>query len=231
MKVVGNINAKKNIGMPPPCFIIPTNNVYESLAESDDDDDNNKDNNLSTPVLVLKQIEDNNSFDNYIASKVGVDNNDALAKKVNKVNNNNNNSINTTNRSKEGVGIIDIGNIPDAGNNSNTTTKPSIEPSKTGVGRKESDHTNSVANSTTDTTETHAWYAKNSLFDISIAADVVLESDSISDTSINIGDNLIHNTKLDLEIGFLPCHKFSESTTTINDLFYPYKYNYKYNYN
>ena len=46
-----------------------------------------------------------------------------------------------------------------------------------------------------------------------------MESDSvsISNTSINNGDNLIHNTNLDLEKGSLPCHKISESTTTIND--------------
>ena len=86
IKGVGNINANKNSGNPSPRFITPTNNANEALAEYDDDD-NKKNNDLSTPLLALKQKGDNNFFDNYTASKVGVDNSDALAKKVNKVNN------------------------------------------------------------------------------------------------------------------------------------------------
>ena len=55
MKGVGNIKANKNSRMPPPCFITPTHNAYEALAEYDDDA-NNEDNNLSTPLLVRVSI-------------------------------------------------------------------------------------------------------------------------------------------------------------------------------
>ena len=81
-------------------FATPTNNLYAALTKND----NTNDDDLYTPVSVLKQDKDDNSFDNYIALKVGVDNNDALAKNVNKVNNNNNNnnnSINTIDHSRE----------------------------------------------------------------------------------------------------------------------------------
>ena len=86
------------------------------------------------------------------------------------------------------------------------------------MGRKESNHTNLVAWAVFDhvqtldietqmryakkstTAETRAWYAKNSLFGhITIIADVVLKSDSVANTSINNGDNLIHNLSLELE--------------------------------
>ena len=74
-----------------------------------------------------------------------MDNSDALAKefkKVNKVDN----SISTINRSKEGVGTIDIDDAPSTGNNnSNNTIEPSIEPSKEGVGRNESNHINTMS--------------------------------------------------------------------------------------
>ena len=52
-----------------------------------------------------------------------MDNNDALAKikKVNTVDN----SVSTIDRSKEGVGTIDIGDISGTGNNNNNNT---IEP-------------------------------------------------------------------------------------------------------
>ena len=130
---------------------------------------------------------------------VGVDNSDALVniKKVNIVDN----IVSTINRSKEGGGIIDIGVTPGTSNNSNNNTiESSIEPSKAGVGRKESDHTNLVA----DTVETRTWYTNNSLFDHTvIVANIVLESDSVSDTSIDNGGNFIHNTNLDLEKGSL----------------------------
>ena len=44
----------------------------------------------------------------------------------------------------------------------------------------------------------------------------------VLDTITSINDitgstNLIHDTNLDLEKGSLPCHKISESMTTIND--------------
>ena len=207
MKGVGGINNKKNIVLPSCHFITPTYNAYYEALAKNDNTDNNDDNNLYTPVSILKQKE-NNSFDKYLALIVGVDNNDTLAKKENKVNNNNNYSINTIDRSKEGVGTINIVETPGTGNNSNTTIESFIESSKAGVDRKELDHTNSVAwavldhvrtldletrmwygnNSTTDTAETRAWYAKNSLFDTAIVADVPLDSDSVSDTSRSISD-------------------------------------------
>ena len=52
---------------------------------------------------------------------------------------------------------------------------------------------------------------------------VVLDSESVSDTSMSISDDttgsndLIHNTNLNLEKGSLPCHKIYESMTPIND--------------
>ena len=69
------------------------------------------------------RIQNYTSFDNSNASKVGVDNNDALAKKVYKINPKdtyisiNNNSINTIDRSKEVVGTIDIVDTLGTGNN------------------------------------------------------------------------------------------------------------------
>ena len=146
MKGVGDINNNKNIVLPSRRFITPTHNAFAALADNDNNDNNN-DNNIYEPVSVLKQKEDDNSFDNYIASKVGVENNDALAKikKVNTIGN----SVSTIYRSKEGVGTIDFGDSPGTGNNnSNNTIEPSIEPliepSKVGVSRKESSHNNTV---------------------------------------------------------------------------------------
>ena len=106
MKGVTDINDEKNIVLPSRCFVTLAHNAFSALA----DNDNNNDNNFYTPVSVLKQKEDDNSFNNYIASKVGVNNNDALTKikKVNTVDN----SVSTINRSKEGVGTIDIGDTP-----------------------------------------------------------------------------------------------------------------------
>ena len=157
MKGVSNINAKKNIVMPPPRFITPTRNEFTALAEYDYMEDNN----LYTPVSTLKQNEDNNSFNNYIASKIGVDNSNALAKikKVNSVDNIGSN----INHSKEGVGTIHIDDEPSTGNNnSNNTIKPSIEPSKEGVGRKESDYNNTVSIGSNDDvvldyTDSYTW--------------------------------------------------------------------------
>ena len=140
MKGVSNINAKKNIVMPPPRFTTPTRNAFTALAEYDYMEDNN----LYTLVSTLKQNEDNNSFDNYIVSKVGVDNNDALAKikKVNSVDN----IVSNINHSKEGVGTIHIDDEPSTGNNnSNNTIEPSIEPSEEGGGRNESNHNNTMS--------------------------------------------------------------------------------------
>ena len=134
MKGVGDINDKKNIVLPSRCFITLINNAYAALAENADDD-NRDENNLYTPVSVLKQKEDDNSFNNYIALKVGVDTSDALAKikKVNTVDN----IVSTIDRSKEGVGTIHIGDTPGTSNyNNNNIIKPSIEPSKVGVGKK-----------------------------------------------------------------------------------------------
>ena len=106
------------------------------------------DDDLYTPVSVLKQEENDTSFDNSIASKVGVNNNDALAKKVNRVNtegigiSNSNNSINAIDSSKEGVETINIVYTPGIGNKSNTT----ITSSKVGVYKMESNYNNTSHN-------------------------------------------------------------------------------------
>ena len=213
MKGVGDIHDKKNIALPPHRFRTLTSNAYIALAKNDNTNDND-DNNLYTPVSVRKQKEDDNSFDNYITSKIGVDNRDALAKKVNNINNNNN-SINTIDRSKEGVGTIDIVETPGTGNNSSNT----IEPSKIGVGKKESNHNNTVIVDS----KTKDDYIVSDPDSVSPCLDHIVVSDSVSrsDTRTSINDtssnNLIHNTNLDLEKGSLPWHKISESTTIIND--------------
>ena len=54
VKGVGSINNKKNIVLPPRHFITPTHNAYTALAKNNNTDDND-DNNLNTPVSVLKQ--------------------------------------------------------------------------------------------------------------------------------------------------------------------------------
>ena len=200
MKGVGDIHDKKNIALPPHRFRTLTSNAYIALAKNDNTNDND-DNNLYTPVSVRKQKEDDNSFDNYITSKIGVDNRDALAKKVNNINNNNN-SINTIDRSKEGVGTIDIVETPGTGNNSSNT----IEPSKIGVGKKESNHNNTVIVDS----KTKDDYIVSDPDSVSPCLDHIVVSDSVSrsDTRTSINDtssnNLIHNTNLDLEKGSLP---------------------------
>ena len=117
---VGDINDKKKIMLRSHRCVTPTHNEYAALVKNNNTDD---DDDVYTPVSVLKQGENNTSFDNSNASKVGVDNNDALAKKVYKINPKdtyisiNNNSINTIDRSKEVVGTIDIVDTLGTGNN------------------------------------------------------------------------------------------------------------------
>ena len=204
--------------LPSRRFITSTNNIYAALAENDNNDNDNDNANVHASVLVLKHEVDDNSFDNYIALKVGADNSDVLAKEVNNVNtgivndNNDNNSISTINCSKEGVRTICIIDTPGTGNSNSDNT---IEPSNVGVGKKESntvivhnkEHINSITSHNNDNYNMVTTTNKKEI-----------DRHYDNDTSVSTNDyNLIHNTNLDLDKGSPPRQKISQSMTTIND--------------
>ena len=209
MKGVVDINDKKNNMLPFHRFVTPTNNTYAALAKNDNTDVYD----FYTPISVLKQVENNTSFVNSIASKVGVNNNDALAKKVNKVNTegigicNSNNNINTIDSSKEGVETINIVYTPSTGNNSNTT----ITSSKVGMYKMESNYNNTSHNEVVQArcdkecinrlmldfacilvSETCAWYTKNFLLNFS---------------NNNIEDTVVDKVTIDTVYCFLTHHR------------------------
>ena len=201
MKGMGDINDKKNMMLPSHRFITLTNNAYATLAKNDDTDDNN----LYAPVSILKQDKDDNSFDNYIASKIGVYNNSALVKKV-KTANKLNNSISTTN-------IVDTSGT---GNTSDNT----IKSSKVGAGKKESntvtvDNVERINRIKSHNNDNH------NVVTTTIKKKMGLRYDDDKSTSINasINDyNLIYNTNLDLEKESPPHHKKGSPPSCNNNI-------------
>ena len=84
------------------------------------------------------------------------------------------------------MGIIDIGDTPGTNNNnSNNTIEPYIKPSKEGVGRKESDHTDSVAWVVLDHVRT---------IDLDLEKGSLLSNPKISESTTTINDFIALST-------------------------------------